>query len=150
MAIVVWFPMTWAAIMVMTSHWVGLTFPGMIEEPGSFSGRNSSPNPQRGPEPKNIKSLAIFIRLEARVDKDPWNSTKASCAAKASNLFGAVLNSTPVSLVISSAKLSANPSNVFNPVPTAVPPYANSLISGIFALIRAIPCLICQAYPLNS
>ena len=73
----------------------------MIEEPGSFSGKNNSPNPQRGPEPRNIKSLAIFIKLDARVDNDPWKSTNASCAARASNLFGAVTNSNPVSLQIS-------------------------------------------------
>ena len=30
--------MTWAQTMVMASHWVGLTLPGMIDEPGSFSG----------------------------------------------------------------------------------------------------------------
>ncbi len=35
--------------MVSASHWVGLTLPGMIEEPGSFSGRISSPRPERGP-----------------------------------------------------------------------------------------------------
>jgi hypothetical protein len=28
-----------------------LTLPGMIEEPGSFSGNSSSPRPVRGPEP---------------------------------------------------------------------------------------------------
>src|SRR6516162_108681 len=37
--------------MVRASAWVGLTLPGMIEEPGSFSGRISSPKPERGPEP---------------------------------------------------------------------------------------------------
>ena len=37
--IVAWLPMTCAATMVTASHWVGLTLPGMIEEPGSFSGR---------------------------------------------------------------------------------------------------------------
>ena len=45
-------PMTCAATMVTASHWVGFTLPGMIEEPGSFSGRRSSPKPERGPEPK--------------------------------------------------------------------------------------------------
>jgi hypothetical protein len=33
--------------MVIASHCVGLTLPGMIEEPGSFSGRISSPRPER-------------------------------------------------------------------------------------------------------
>ena len=31
--------------MVRASHCVGFTLPGMIEEPGSFSGRSSSPKP---------------------------------------------------------------------------------------------------------
>ena len=31
-------PMTCTATMVTASHWVGLTLPGMMEEPGSFSG----------------------------------------------------------------------------------------------------------------
>merc|ERR1711939_201007 len=34
----VWLPITWAAIIVRASHCVGLTLPGMIELPGSFSG----------------------------------------------------------------------------------------------------------------
>ena len=33
----------------VTSHCVGLTFPGMIDEPGSFSGITSSAKPARGP-----------------------------------------------------------------------------------------------------
>jgi hypothetical protein len=36
--------------MVIASHCVGFTLPGMIEEPGSFSGRTISPRPERGPE----------------------------------------------------------------------------------------------------
>jgi len=46
--------------MVIASHYVGLTFPGMIEDPGSFSGRFNSPNPLLGPDPKNLISLAIY------------------------------------------------------------------------------------------
>ena len=55
-------PMTWMQIITIASHWVGLTFPGMIEEPGSFAGRTSSASPQRGPEASQRMSLAIFIR----------------------------------------------------------------------------------------
>ena len=29
-------PITWTATMVIASHWVGLTLPGMIEEPARF------------------------------------------------------------------------------------------------------------------
>lgn len=37
------------ATIVRASHWVGLIFPGIIDEPGSFSGILSSANPARGP-----------------------------------------------------------------------------------------------------
>ena len=76
--------------MVKASHCVGLTLPGIIDEPGSFSGKLISPMPQRGPEPKSRMSLAIFIRLTASVLSAPLASTIASWAAKASNLFSAV------------------------------------------------------------
>ena len=42
-------PITWTQTMVIASVWVGLTLPGMIEEPGSFSGRISSPSPAARP-----------------------------------------------------------------------------------------------------
>ena len=58
--IVVWLPITWQHTMVSASDCVGLTLPGMIEEPGSFSGRISSPRPERGPEPSRRMSLAIL------------------------------------------------------------------------------------------
>lgn len=54
-------PMTCAQTIVKASHYVGFTFPGMIEDPGSFSGNNSSPNPDLGPEPKNLMSFPIYI-----------------------------------------------------------------------------------------
>ena len=82
--------------MVTASDWVGFTLPGMIEEPGSFSGRRSSPMPARGPEPSMRTSLAIFIIDAAMVFSWPASSTWASCAASASNLFGAVTNGRPV------------------------------------------------------
>ena len=50
--------------MVSASHWVGLTLPGMIDEPGSFSGSLSSPKPQRGPEPSSRMSLAILFEAD--------------------------------------------------------------------------------------
>lgn len=60
------FPITWAQIMVNASHYVGFTFPGIIEDPGSFSGNNNSPNPDLGPEPKNLISFAILCKDEAK------------------------------------------------------------------------------------
>jgi hypothetical protein len=43
----------------------------MIEDPGSFSGSESSPRPHLGPEPRNLISLAIFIIETASVFKAP-------------------------------------------------------------------------------
>ncbi|MNH18995.1 hypothetical protein D3C79_787170 [compost metagenome] len=83
-------PITCAQSMVMASHCVGLTFPGMIELPGSFSGIEISPMPQRGPEASQRTSLAIFINEAAKPFKAPWPCTSASQVARASNLFGAV------------------------------------------------------------
>ena len=49
MPMAVSFPNTWMQTMIMASHWVGLTFPGMIELPGSLAGSTSSPRPLRDP-----------------------------------------------------------------------------------------------------
>ena len=108
--------------MVNASHWVGLTLPGIIEEPGSFSGNSNSPMPHLGPDPINLMSLAIFIRLTAKVFSAPLVFTIASLDARASNLFGAVMNLYPVISLIFSANLTANPGALLSPVPTAVPP----------------------------
>ena len=75
---------------------MGLTLPGIIELPGSFSGNDNSPRPQRGAEAKKRRSLAIFIMEQEMTLSAPDTSTIASCAAKASNLFGAVTKGRPV------------------------------------------------------
>jgi hypothetical protein len=77
--------MTWAATIVTASHCVGFTFPGIMLLPGSFSGRDSSPNPQRGPDPRYRISLAIFISEHATTFRAPWASNNASWVARASN-----------------------------------------------------------------
>ena len=59
------------ATMVIASHWVGFTLPGMIDEPGSFSGSTISPRPQRGPDASQRMSLAIFISEAASVFSAP-------------------------------------------------------------------------------
>jgi glycine betaine/proline transport system substrate-binding protein len=82
--------------MVSASHCVGLTLPGMMDEPGSFSGMVISPSPLRGPLASQRTSLAIFIRLAARVLSAPWACTSASQLARASNLLGAVTKGSPV------------------------------------------------------
>ena len=100
-------PNTCAASMVTASLWVGLTLPGMMDEPGSFSGMLSSPMPLHGPLASQRTSLAIFIRLAARVFKAPWACTSASTDARASNLLGAVTKGRPVRRASSAAACSA-------------------------------------------
>ena len=82
----------YADFLVDISGIEGLTLPGIIELPGSFSGREISPIPQRGPDPSHRISLAIFISAQARVFKEPLAITTGSCAAKAANLLCAERN----------------------------------------------------------
>jgi hypothetical protein len=51
-----------------------------------------SPSPERGPDASQRTSLAIFISEAPTVFSPPWTNTIASCAASASNLFGADSN----------------------------------------------------------
>jgi hypothetical protein len=71
-------PITWAQTMVSASHCVGLTLPGMMLLPGSFSGMRSSPRPARGPEASQRTSLAILISDVARVLSAPLAATRPS------------------------------------------------------------------------
>ena len=72
----------------------------MIEEPGSLAGIISSPIPERGPDAIKRISFAILFNETANCFKAECVSTKASCAAKASNLFSAVINGKPVKSAI--------------------------------------------------
>ncbi len=119
-------PKTWAQTIVSASDCVGLTLPGMIEEPGSFSGIRISARPERGPDASQRTSFAIFMRAAASVLMAPCAATIASCAASASNLLGADVKGIPVSFAISAATFSPKPAGAFRPVPTAVPPSASS------------------------
>ena len=100
-------PSTWAHSMVSASHCVGFTLPGMMDEPGSFSGMVISPMPQRGPLASHRTSLAIFVRLAASVFSAPWACTSASCDASDSNLLGEVTKGWPVNWASSCATRSA-------------------------------------------
>src|SRR5438128_1899702 len=54
-------PMTVTPTCMTASGITGLTFPGMIEEPGWTAGRFSSRRPVWGPDPSHRRSFAIFI-----------------------------------------------------------------------------------------
>src|SRR5208337_4710704 len=85
-------PITCMQTIIIDSSCVGLTFPGMIEEPGSFGGRLSSCNPARGPEPSHRMSLAIFIRDTANVLNAALALTVGPAPPWAAYLFDAVSN----------------------------------------------------------
>src|SRR5215472_18209360 len=89
-------PNTCTATMVIASHCVGLILPGIIDEPGSFSGSLSSAKPALGPQAYQRTSLAIFIKAPASVRNVPLRLTIPSCADNAANLFGAERNGFPV------------------------------------------------------
>jgi hypothetical protein len=117
----------------------------MIDEPGSFSGRRSSPMPARGPEPSHRTSFATFISAPASVASAPLVNTTASCAASAENLSGASANGRPVSSAIFAAHAAPKPSGALSPVPTAVPPIASSYRPGSDCSIRVMHASSCAA-----
>mmetsp|Transcript_10535 Transcript_10535/g.21722 ORF Transcript_10535/g.21722 Transcript_10535/m.21722 type:complete len:209 (-) Transcript_10535:73-699(-) len=127
------------------SHWVGLTFPGMMLDPGSLAGRFSSARPARGPEPSSLMSLLIFSIESATVFSVPPSCACASCAAKDSNLFGAVTKGRPVMSFTFWATVTAYLGCVFNPVPTAVPPSARSYRSSSDCSVRLMAMSCRQA-----
>ena len=78
MVIVVSFPITCAETMATDSAITGLTFPGIIEDPGWTSGSLISPMPARGPDPSHRKSLEIFSIPTATDLSSPDAETIAS------------------------------------------------------------------------
>ena len=145
-----WLPITWQHTIVIASDWVGLTFPGIILDPGSLAGKDSSPIPHLGPEPSHLMSFAIFINETARVFSAPDAETIASWAANWENLFSALMNGRPVCWEILVATFSEKSGWVFNPVPTAVPPNASSNRSANANSILRISASNMYTYPENS
>ncbi len=67
------------------------------------------------------------MQRAASVFRAPWAWTSASCAASASNLFGAETKGRPVALgELGGDARRRTPGGAFRPVPTAVPPSASS------------------------
>ena len=62
----------------IASHWVGLTLPGMIDEPGSLAGIVISPMPQRGPLASQRTSFAILVSAQASVLSEPCSVISGS------------------------------------------------------------------------
>ena len=120
-----WFPITFTQTIVTASDWVGFILPGIIDDPGSLAGKIISPYPALGPDPRNLISLAIFIKQTAVVLSVPEKFTISSWAAKAANLFLVGLKGSLVIFFISLIIFLSKPFLLLIPVPTAVPPWAN-------------------------
>ena len=88
-------PITWKAIWLITSGITGLTFPGMIDEPGCIAGSLISPKPARGPLLRRRRSLQILESLTAMRFRTPENVTKAPMSDVASIKSPAGTRSTP-------------------------------------------------------
>jgi len=110
----------------------------MIELPGSFSGRRSSPRPERGPEASSRMSLAILNSATASVFSAPWAKASGSWPASAANLFAAGANDR-LSSRLAQTRV-ANSGWVLRPVPTAVPPMASSWSPPSAALTAPSAC----------
>ena len=108
----------------------------MIDEPGSFAGKFSSPRPHLGPEPSHLMSLAIFIKEQARVLSAELAAASSSCADRAANLLGCDLNGKEVLSAILAQIIAEKSGCEFIPVPTAVPPIARSYKSSSAASMR--------------
>src|SRR5215831_18827687 len=85
------FQITWIHTMIVASSWVGLTFPGIIEEPGSLDGMFSSCKPARGPHANQRISFANFINATASPRNTALMLTMLSKEAWAANLLGALI-----------------------------------------------------------
>ena len=100
-------PNTRVTTIVIASDWVGFTLPGMIDEPGSFSGMRSSPMPVRGPDASQRTSLAIFISAPASVRSADDTATSASCEASCTNRFSRLLEGLPRLVATGAARRAA-------------------------------------------
>ena len=109
--------------MVSASAWVGLTLPGMIELPGSFSGQAEFAEARpRGPLPNRRKIVGDLGQADGQhVQRAPTARPSCRGSPEPRTCFGAVTNGMPVSVASSAAIASAKPARVLSPVPTAGP-----------------------------
>ena len=90
-------PITCAHTIDKASHWVGLIFPGIIDEPGSLAGSIISEIPLLGPEANTLISFAILNNALVKISTPDITSINTSWDARDSYLLGADLNGSFVS-----------------------------------------------------
>lgn len=125
--------------MVKSSTQIQITFPGIIELPGSFSGSSNSPSPHRGPDPNEVNDLwklhahptiECHLQFSSRTRPKHWElrvppptrheqprlqTTLHLIRWRVQTLFAAVTKGAFVRLAIVWAILTSNPILVFNP-----------------------------------
>src|SRR3989344_4138916 len=70
------FPITSKHTIMTHSGMLGLILPGIIEEPGSTSGKMISAKPAFGPELRMLRLLAILCKFIASIFNEDENETK--------------------------------------------------------------------------
>jgi len=100
MAMVWSLPITWKQTMLSISAITGFTFPGMMDEPGCTAGRTISARPVVGPELSRRRSLAMRVRVSARVRSAPDRWAKSAALCIDSNRLPEERKSIPVSAEI--------------------------------------------------
>ena len=113
-------PITLHAIWLTTSGITGLTFPGIIDEPGCIGGKLISPIPVRGPRESSLRSLQIFDSLTARRLMVEEYITKSLVSCVASIKFFASFRSNPVISLKCSKTIPLYSGSALMPVPIAV------------------------------
>src|SRR5216117_2530967 len=115
-------PDTWKHTIWTASATEGLTLPGMIDEPGSTSGRISSPRPAAGPEARSLRSKQILPRSTASPRSAPEHATSGRKLQVAVTVLGAGRRRRPVIRESSRMTRTRKRGCAVSPVPTAVPP----------------------------
>src|SRR5437870_3046192 len=113
---------TWKHAIWTASATEGLTLPGMIDDPGSTSGRRSSPRPAAGPEARSRRSKQILPRSTARARSAPEHARIGRKLHVAVTALGAGRRRRPVIRESSRTTRTRKRGCAVSPVPTAVPP----------------------------
>ena len=115
-------PMTWKHTMFSISAIEGLTFPGMIDDPGCTGGRRISSRPVFGPDAIRRRSLAMRVRVAASVRSAAEHSSASPMFCIDSKRLPELRSGRPVSSERRRTIRGWYCGSAFRPVPVAVPP----------------------------
>src|SRR3989441_630397 len=122
----------------------------MIDDPGSTSGRRSSPRPAAGPEARSRRSKQILPRSTARARSAPEHARIGRKLHVAVTALGAGRRRRPVIRESSRTTRTRKRGCAVSPVPTAVPPRPTAASSASVARSAAPAARIASAQPANT